>query len=184
MPRLTPITKREQVGDDGLDAFDSIIESRGSINAPQSMHMYVPEVARCSNALSDSLRYRSHLSNHDTELAIITAAREMDCDYVWSGHSRAALNAGVRPEAINIVANFGDLDGLTDDEAVIVRFGRELVGVHKLSQEAFNAAINKFGDANTIVLGALMGHYTMMSCTLIATDTMPEEGAPMLPKRS
>ena len=75
MPRLTPITKREQVSGDGVEAFDHIIESRGQINAPQSMHMYVPEIARCSNDLSDSLRYRSHLSDHDTELAIITAAR-------------------------------------------------------------------------------------------------------------
>lgn len=49
MPRLTPITKREQVGEAGLAAFDAIIKSRGAINAPQSMHMYVPEIARCSN---------------------------------------------------------------------------------------------------------------------------------------
>ena len=103
MPRLTPITKREQVSGDGVEAYDHIIESRGQINAPQSMHMYVPEIARCSNDLSDSLRYRSHLSDHDTELAIITAAREMDCDYVWSGHSQAALRAGVRQEAVDIV---------------------------------------------------------------------------------
>ena len=183
MPRLTPITNRDQVGEDGLAAFDAIIESRGAINAPQSMHMYVPEIARCSNDLSDSLRYRSHLSDHDTELAIITAAGEMDCDYVWSGHSQAALRAGVRQEAVDIVANLGSLDGLTDDEKVIVRFGREVGGDHKLSQEAFDAAVDKFGEANTIVLGALIGHYTMMSCTLIATDTQPAEGAPVLPKR-
>ncbi len=48
MPRLNPISKRVQVSGDGLKAFDAIIESRGSINAPQSMHMYVPEIARCS----------------------------------------------------------------------------------------------------------------------------------------
>ena len=183
MPRLTPITKREQVSGDGVEAYDHIIESRGQINAPQSMHMYVPEIARCSNDLSDSLRYRSHLSDHDTELAIITTAREMDCDYVWSGHSQAALRAGVRQEAVDIVANLGSLDDLTEDERIIVRFGREVVGAHKLSQEAFDAAVSKFGEANTVVLGALMGHYTMMSCTLIATDTQPDAGKPYLPKR-
>jgi alkylhydroperoxidase family enzyme len=106
----------------------------------------------------------------------------MDCDYVWSGHSQAALRAGVRPEAIDIVAHRGSLDGLTKEEAVIVRFGREVIGDHKLSQEAFDAAVHQFGEANTIVLGALMGHYTMMSCTLIATDYQPAEGAPVLPK--
>ncbi len=68
----------------------------------------------------------------------------MDCDYVWSGHSRVAFKAGVRPEAIDIVANLGSLDGLTEKEAVIVRFGREVVGDHKLSQEAFDAAVDQF----------------------------------------
>ena len=181
MPRLTPIINREQVSGDALEAFDAIIESRGNINAPQSMHLYVPEVARCSTALSDSLRFRSHLSDHDTELAIITAAREMDCDYVWSGHSRAALRAGVRPEAVEIVATRGNLADLTKQEAVIVRFGREVIGDHKLSQEAFDAALDQFGEANTILLGALMGHYMMMSCTLIATAMETAEGAPGAP---
>jgi 4-carboxymuconolactone decarboxylase len=183
MPRLTPITKREQVSGEALAAFDAIIESRGNINAPQSMHMYIPEVARCSTALSDSLRFRSHLSDHDTELAIITTAREMDCDYVWSGHSQAALRAGVRPEAVELVAQRGSLAGFTKEEAVIVRYGREVIGDHQLSQEAFDAAIAQFGEANTVLMGALMGHYTMMSCTLIATAMEIREGAPVLPPR-
>ncbi len=183
MPRLTPITKREQVSGDALIAFDAIIESRGRINGPQSMHMYAPEVARWSTALSDSLRFNSGLSVHDTELATITAAREMDCEYIWAAHATAALKAGVRPEAIEIVANEESMDGLTKEEAVIVRYGREMLGDHKLSQEAFDAALDQFGEAKTIVLGALMGFYSMISCTLIATDMKPAEGTPVLPKR-
>ena len=35
MPRLTPITKREQVSGDALTAFDAIIES--SVNADQDL---------------------------------------------------------------------------------------------------------------------------------------------------
>ena len=46
MPRLTPITKREQESGDALAALDAIIESRGSIIGPQSMQMYAPGVAR------------------------------------------------------------------------------------------------------------------------------------------
>ena len=184
MPRLTPITKREQVSGDGLVSFDAIIESRGSINGPQSMHMYAPEIARWSTALNDALRFNSELSDHDTELAIITAAREMDCEYVWASHATAALKAGVRPEAVEIIGNKGNLNGLTKEEAVIVRYGREVLGEHSLSQEAFDAAIAQFGKAETIVLGALMGYYLMISCTLIATDMKPADGTPVLPKLS
>lgn len=149
MPRLTPITKREQVSGDDLTAFDAIIESRGRINGPQSMHMYAPEIARWSTALSDALRFKSDLSDHDTELAIITAAREMDCEYVWASHATAALKSGVRPEAVEIVGTRGSLDGLTKEEAAIVRYGREVIGDHKLSQEAFDAALSQFGESKT-----------------------------------
>jgi 4-carboxymuconolactone decarboxylase len=184
MSRLTPITQREQVSGDALIAFDAIIESRGRINGPQSMHMYAPEVARWSTALSDSLRFNSDLSEHDTELAIITAAREMDCEFVWAAHAAAASKVGVRPEAIETVGNKAGLEGLTSEEAVIVRYGRETLGDHNLSQEAFDAALGRFGERGTIVLGALMGYYSMIACTLIATDVRPAEGTPVLPKLS
>ncbi|SVA42757.1 uncharacterized protein METZ01_LOCUS95611 [marine metagenome] len=183
MPRLTPITKREQVSGAALEAFDAIIESRGSINGPQSMQMYAPGVARWSTALNDALRFDAVLSDHDTELAVCVAARVMDCEYVWASHASAALRAGVRKEAIDIVANEESLDGLTEDEALIVRYGRELMSDHKVSQEAFDAVFSSFGEAKTIVLGALMGYYLMISCTLIATDMRPAEGTPVLPKR-
>ena len=183
MPRLTPITKREQANGDALTAFDAIIESRGNINGPHSMMMYAPVVAQCSTALSDALRFGGNLSDHDTELAIITAARHWDCEYVWASHSAAALRAGARPEAVEIIANGESLEGLTKEEAVIVRYGRELMDSHQLSQESFDAAMEQFGEANTIVLGALMGYYSFISCTLLATDMNPATGSPVLPKR-
>ncbi len=185
MARLTPLTEREQIsGEEALVAFDAIIESRGRINGPQSMHMYAPEVARWSTALSDSLRFNSDLSEHDTELVIITAAREMDCEFVWAAHAAAALRVGARPEAVEIIGNRESLDGLTNEEAVIVRYGRETLGDHKLSQEAFDAALAQYGERGTIILGALMGYYSMIACTLIATDVRPAEGAPVLPRRT
>ena len=67
---------------------------------------------------------------------------------------------------------------------MIVRYGRETLGDHNLSQEAFDAALGRFGERGTIVLGALMGYYSMIACTLIATDVRPAEGTPVLPKLS
>jgi hypothetical protein len=55
---------------------------------------------------------------------------------------------------------------------------------HKLSQEAFDAALAHFGEANTIVLGALMGYYSFIACTLLATEMKPAAGSPVLPNRS
>ena len=83
---------------------------------------------------------------------------------------------------MEIIANENSLDGLTKEEAVIVRYGRELMDTHQVSQETFNAALAQFGEANTIVLGALMGYYSFIACTLLATDMKPAAGSPALPK--
>ena len=42
MPRLTPITNRDQVEAGGEAAFDRVIALRGRVNATASMLMYVP----------------------------------------------------------------------------------------------------------------------------------------------
>ncbi len=83
---------------------------------------------------------------------------------------------------MEIIANGGSLEGLTEKEAVIVRAGRELMDNHQVSQETFDAALAQFGNANTIVLGALMGYYSFIACTLLATDIKPAAGSPVLPK--
>ena len=55
---------------------------------------------------------------------------------------------------------------------------------HHVSQEAFDSALHQFGEANTVVLGALMGYYSFIACTLLASEMSPPDGSPLLPKRS
>ena len=183
MPRLTPITERTQLSGEALKAFDSIVESRGRINGPQSMHMYVPDIARCSIELSDVLLYKSGLSAHDVELAILVSAREMDCEYVWASHTNSGIKAGVRLEAIEIIGEFKNLDNLTEDEVVIVQYGREVLGSHKVHQATFDKVLARHGESGTIAIGALMGYYAMLSCTLIGTAMEPANQDHPLPKR-
>ena len=49
----------------------------------------------------------------------------------------------------------------------MVRYGRELMDDHKVSQETFDAALANFAEPNTIVLGALMGYYSFIICILL-----------------
>ena len=66
MPRLEPIPRREQLGPADQAAFDAIIASRGRINQPQSMNMYVPRLAQLGTEMNDLFR-NSELGTHDFE---------------------------------------------------------------------------------------------------------------------
>jgi len=182
MPRLTPITQREQVPTGGEDAFDRVIASRGSINAPQSMLMYVPEVSALATAMNDALRFGSSMSDADVELAICVAAREFDIRYVWGAHARRAVELGVAQALIDAVADRSALPSDTPHRAsVITRFSRELIGAHRMDEALFAEARAELGERGVVELSALLGYYVMIGCALIATDYPVAPTAAQLP---
>jgi 4-carboxymuconolactone decarboxylase len=180
MPRLAPITQRDQVAEPDRPAFDAVFASRGRINAPQSMLMYAPQISARSASLNDALR--ELLSEGDFELAVLGAAREFDIDFVWAAHAPAAARAGVSEATIETVRTRGDLSALTRREQIIVSLSRELVGKHQLSAEAFEAARAELGERGVIEVLAAIGYYISLGCILIATDMELPPGAQRLPR--
>ena len=175
MPRLTPITQRDQVAEGDRAAFDEIIASRGRINAPQSMLLYAPQISARASYLNDALR--ELLSEADFELAVLSAAREFDIDYVWAAHVTTAQRSGVSASIIDVVRTQGNLASLAPRERVIVSIARELVGQHHLSPSLFEEARAELGERGLIEVIAAMGYYLMIGCVLIATDMeLPPNG--------
>ena len=181
MSRIRQITSKEEVSLANHHIFDAIAESRGRISGPFSVLLNSPEIAGRAAHLGSYIRFESTLSDADRELAIITTSREMDCDYEWSGHAGLAKQAGVSEEAIQVVARRGDLDSLTEDEALIVRYGRELLRGNRVSTATFEAASARLGDQGVTELTATIGYYGMLACALNAFEVEPPPDAPQLP---
>ena len=181
MARIRQITTKDEVPADKHAIFDAIATSRGRVSGPFSVLLNSPEVAGRAAHLGAYIRFESTLSPADRELAIITTSREFDCGYEWSAHATLAKEAGVRDEAIDVVANRGDLGALTADEALIVRYGRELFRDHRVSDATFAAAKERFGEQGITELTATMGYYGMLACALNAFEVEPAPGTPALP---
>ena len=181
MARLPQLTSREDVSPGHGHVFDAISESRGRVVGPFAMLLHSPEIAGRTAHLGAYIRFESTLSPEERELAIITTSREFDCNFEWSAHEPLARKAGVRDEAIEAVANRGNLDKLTDDEALIVSYGREMFGRHRVSDATFKAAKDRFGDQGVTELTATMGYYGMLACTLNAFEVEQPPGTPVLP---
>ena len=181
MARITQITERTQVDDDKRHIFDAIASSRGRVSGPFSVLLNSPEVAGRAAHLGSYIRFESTLSPDQRELAIITTAREFDCAYEWAAHATLAREAGVREPAIESIANGGELAELTDDEALIVGYGRELLRNHRVSDETFAAATAQFGEQGVTELTATIGYYGMLACALNAFEVQPSADQPQLP---
>ena len=181
MPRITQITERSQVDADKHHIFDSIATSRGRVSGPFSVLLNSPEIAGRAAHLGSYIRFESTLTPIQRELAIITTAREFDCAFEWAAHATLARDAGVRETAIQTVANGGELSELTDDEALIVGYGREILRNHRVSDDTFAAAKAKFGEQGVTELTATYGYYGMLACALNAFEVQPSPDMPQLP---
>src|SRR5262245_4224909 len=125
-PRITPITRREQVAEAHRGIFDTVAEGRGSVRGPFSILMQSPELCRRHLDVGTYLRFRSQVKPEARELAIIATAREKDCPYVWAAHAPAARKAGIGEATVAAVRDRGDLAGLPAGERDVVDYVRQL----------------------------------------------------------
>lgn len=181
MSRITRIVERSQIAEEHSKIFDSITSSRGHVSGPFSVLLNSPEIAGRAAHLGAYIRFGSILKNDERELAIITTAREFDCDYEWSAHLSLAREAGVQKETIEIVANRGSVESLSSDEATIINYGRELLRGHNVCDATFQAAKTSFGAQGVTELTATIGYYGMLACALNAFQVEPEPNTPKLP---
>lgn len=181
MARIPQITTRDALAPDQQAIFDAIAGPRGGLRGPFTFLLHSPEIAGRAGHLGAYIRYESSLSRSERELAIITTAREFDCQYEWSAHARLAREAGVRQEAIDAVANRSALEALTEDEALIIRFGRELFRDRRVSDTTFQTAHARFGNQGVVELTATMGYYGMIACTLNVFQLEAPPDTPRLP---
>ena len=184
MTRLTPIVTREQVEAGGEEAFDRVIASRGRVNAPASMLMYVPEVSAISTAMSDAVRFGAKtLTEGDVELAILCTGREFDIPYIWGQHVELTVTKGVDRAVIDALGNLEPIPSTTTRHTLITRFAHAVIRDHLVPDELFEAVRAEFGERGLMEIVSVFGHVMTSGCALIATDYAPESGAPILPPR-
>ena len=170
MPRLPLLNTRESVSPEVQPVFDAIIENRGVVTTPVALLMHAPETARHAANLGAYLRFESGIPTDIFELAIITAAREFDCEFIWAAHAVTAVKEGVPQEVVDAIAVRGDTKAFPLKYQRLVQFAREIVRDHAVSQATFDEMRAEFGERGLTDITALIGFYLMLACALTAND--------------
>ena len=99
-------------------------------------------------------------------------------------HTKLGLAAGTREEALQAVDSYGSVDGLTEEEALIIQFGRELLESPSVSDETFEAVKARYGEKGLMELTALMSVYMMNAAILrVADHPAPPDARPLSKRR-
>jgi len=170
MPHLPFPADAEDFPEETRASIRHIERTRGNLPPPSSYLTYAGKAGEKLSDLVEHLRYQTSLTDAETELAICLSARAADADFIWNAHVRLGLAAGTREEAIRAVETFGPVNGLTEDEATIIRYGRELLEERKVTDATFDAVRRRWGERGLMELTAVMSVYLMNAAILRAMD--------------
>jgi 4-carboxymuconolactone decarboxylase len=176
MARL-PSLKREQLDPQAQAVWDQVVASRGSVRGPTAFLMHHPALAERVSELGSQLRFRGVLPDAARELAILTAGREVEALYEWAAHEPLGLEAGVRPEAIEVLRNQRSSADLQPREALIVDTVRALFRDHQIPTELYHRAEAELGRQGLVELVVLAGYYGLIGFVLNAFEADLPAGA-------
>ena len=183
MPRLPIPTDTDEFSEETRSAIRHIKATRKTMPPPSSYLTYAGKAGARLSDLVEHLRYHTSLTDAQSELAICTAVRSANAAYIWNAHVKLGRAAGTREEAIHAVDTFGPLDDLTDDEALIIRFGRELLDASEVSDNTYEAVVRRYGEKGLMELTALMSGYMMNATVLrVMQHPAPPDARPLSPR--
>lgn len=152
----------------------------GPLGGPFNVWLRSPDIGNIIQSLGAAIRFRSSLPPKLNELAIIVTARQWTSQYEWHAHHRLALEAGLDPAIGKDIAEGRRPANMSDDEAIVHDFSRELHETQSMSDATYKRALDRFGERGVVDLIAVNGYYVLVSMTL-NVDRTPLPAGTALP---
>jgi 4-carboxymuconolactone decarboxylase len=133
--------------------------------------------------VSDFVRFNSSLPPRLSEFAIMIAARQWAQLYEWRAHYPLAIKGGLDRQILVDLGAGNRPQGMKDDEAALYDFCAQMYRDRNVSDAAFKAAVDKFGERGIMDLIGIIGYYDLVSMALIVQNTTgkPGDEPPLLP---
>jgi 4-carboxymuconolactone decarboxylase len=182
-PRFKPLTESEMTEAQLKAARELASGPRGRLNpdGPSALLLRSPELMSRTQKVGEYLRYQSSLPLRLNEFAILVTARQWNAQVEWIAHHPLALKAGLDPSVAADLARGLRPTAMKDDEAIIYQFCKELHENKNVSDAAFKAVVDRFGERGVMDLIGLTGYYTMLAMVLnVAQQALPGGVAPPL----
>jgi 4-carboxymuconolactone decarboxylase len=181
LPTILP----EKYSDEQKQAAEAFLAARKvPVFGPFEPLMHSPQVMSLTRAMGDHLRYHSSIGSTLAELAILITAREWTQDYEWYVHYPFALEAGIKPETADAIADGRRPAAMTDDEEIVYEFSIELHRNRRVSDRTFLRAEERFGRKGVVDLTGINAYYALLAMQLNVACYEPPKSAKRLPRFS
>ena len=157
----------------------------GPLGGPFNVWLRSPGIGDLIQKLGGEIRFRSSLPSRLNEMAIIMTARKWTCQYEWFAHHKLALEGGLDPAVAEDIAHGRRPAKMGAEETIVYDFSHELHETQGVSDAAYKAALDRFGERGVMDLIAVNGFYVLVSmCLNVDRTPLPAgEKLPLPPLR-
>ena len=171
--RMPPLAAEAMSEEEAQAAAELAAGPRGGVRGPFIPLLRSPELMSRLQKVGEVLRYRSSLAPKLNELVMLIVAREWTQQFEWQVHLPLAVEAGLKPEIAEAVAEGRRPRGMAEDEALAWDFCNELMRTHGVSDATYADAVALLGERGLIDLLGLVGYFTTVSMVMNVAHTPP-----------
>ena len=164
------------------DVYRGIVSGpRKGAAGPFNALLRSPEVADRVQRVGEYVRFQTSIPPPLNEMAILITGRFWSAQFEFWAHRRLAQQAGLPDRIIDAIAEGRRPSPMSDDERIVYDFCTELFRDKAVSNGAFKAVADRFGDQGVIDLIAASGYYSIVSMVLnVDRYPLPEGEQPPL----
>ena len=149
------------------ESYQKIVSGpRKGASGPFNALLRSPEVADRVQMVGEYVRFQTSIPAALNEMAILITGRFWGAQFEFWAHRRLALAAGLPDAIIDAIAEGRRPSAMSDEQRVVYDFCSELFRDRAVSDAAFNAVADRFGDQGVIDLIAAAGYYSIVSMVL------------------
>jgi 4-carboxymuconolactone decarboxylase len=182
MPRVAPITSKEDLPAEHQAVADAVQKVYGNIRGPWTMLLHSPKLTAKMLPLTPFFWHESIVEGKLRSVGILAAVRERDAAYVWAAQVGMARKNGVREEVIDLLRAKGDAGTLPAPEREIVNYVRQLLRTNRVDPTTFDTLKSRFGAQWLVELTATIGYFGLVSGIANAFEVAAPPGGDTLPR--
>jgi alkylhydroperoxidase family enzyme len=172
-----PYPTRDDYPSAYLTAYDRMLRERGD----PALHIFAA-LANIPNLLDPLLTFTREMREGAViearlrELAIMTVALVTGASYEFNHHWNSAVDAGLRREQLEQLADAETSDAFDDRERAIVRYARETTLSLKVSDDTWSALRGHFSVRETMDVVMAVAWYNAVARMLMPLEIELEDG--------
>jgi 4-carboxymuconolactone decarboxylase len=177
--RMPPIAEGDMTPAQKAAAAAVMSGPRKHLGGPFSALLRSPELMNRVQKVGEYLRFVCPIEKRLGEFAAIIAARHWDQQFEWWAHYRQAVEAGLKPEVGNAVAEGRRPTGMREDEEILYDFLTEALKNNGVCDVTYARTVKFYSEQGVIDLLAVAGYYGLLALVMNVARTPVPEGPPL-----